>query len=73
MPRSRRAYLRTGAIALGAALAGCSSRSAPGTDPETDDTPTDGDTPSPTPTGERIDDWQYDPTTVSIGITDRHR
>jgi len=74
MPRSRRAYLCAGAVALGTALAGCSARTGPGNDPDTDDPGTDenspdDDTPDSTPTGERVDDWQYDPTTPTNGGT----
>jgi Ca-activated chloride channel family protein len=70
--RSRRTYLRLLAAAGTGAVAGCAGLTnqgtdqdrPPGTEPET--TERRSDVPTDTPV-ERIDDWQYDPTTAMGG------
>ncbi|MFW5903721.1 MAG: vWA domain-containing protein [Halolamina sp.] len=72
--RTRRGVLRLSALVAASSLAGCASLSSTGTDPTTDG-PTDGppitdpptDTQTTVPSGQRIDDWQYEPGDLGRG------
>ncbi|WP_440988423.1 vWA domain-containing protein [Haloarchaeobius baliensis] len=62
-PRRRRSFLAL-ATATAASLAGCSTGSTPGNDPGTEP-PTD--LPTTAPSGELVDDWQFDPADIGQG------